>query len=430
MPPGKPPTIQSPDFQRRPGTDPFGDAGWRGVNTEDDPGSLAPNELQLATDVRLQGKNIKSRPGMTMKIDLSTHTNRGTGCGAVTWMENAPGSELRTRLWCSTLGCLSATDTGYQIYHIDPVQNPPFQRYVDYRTTSDRFSPIGRYGDKLLVGDGPRVKEIRIITLPPTIAPVTMLGSAGAPLLELATYTGYTITFIKDFSGAVFVGLSNDTVPGNSKIVRWDGSQWTDDITGIRPPLSAGYWRDKLVVGFDSTAAHIRVRDSGTAATWTTVALAGFQCTVNQNAIVELGAVTFIASGIDKIFQYDGTNLTLAQTVAGCDATGDGVTALCRYQNLLHYGWNAAITFHSWIGRYDPDSSTNYFIDGYLDVTAQQATFTGLTSLESYRTQIYMGGRKATFLATAPNDVKGTLQVINTGTASAGFRARQLMVFP
>lgn len=433
MPPGKPPTNEAPDFQRRPGAAPFGSAGWRLVNTEDDPGSLDPNELQWGENIRLKGKGIATRPGLDLKIDLALFTGRSSGSGAATWACEAPGNALHNRLWCSTLGCLDASNTGYQLYHIDPVQSPVFQQYVDYRTSTDRFSPIGRYGDKFLVGDGALVKELRIISNPTGISANTVLGGASGtrPFYEITSFEGYTVTFIKDFNGAVFVGLSNDAAPTtSSKIVRWDGAQWTDDLTGIRVPLAAGYWRDKLVVGFDSTAAHIRVRDSGTTPTWTTVALAGMVCTVNQNAIVEYRDKTYIASGTDLIHAFDGTALSLVRTVATCDTTGDGVTALCLHQGLLHYGWNVAATFASRIGRLDVESTTTEYVDTYLNITAQQATFTGLTSMASYRSQIVVGGRSATFLATAPNDVPGTLRVLNTGTASAGFRARQLMVFP
>jgi len=206
-----------------------------------------------------------------------------------------------------------------------------------------------------------------------------------------------------------------------------------DDITAIRPAQAFGYFQDKLVAGFDSTAANIRYRVAGDApGSWTTVALAGFLCASQGNAMQEVGPYLWIASGAAKIFKFDGANLTLAQTIAGCDAGVTGCTALCLYQGLLHYGWNASTTFNSRIGRHDPDSTAaNEWVDTYLDVTAQQVGFKRLSSMLSYRQQIYIGGSQVGVLATAPDDVKGTIVVINApGSTAAGFERKQMVRFP
>lgn len=427
MPPGKPPTNQSLDFQRRPGADPFGDAGWRGVNTEDDPGSLAPNELQLAENVRIRGKVITTRPGMEMLVDLGLLTPRGPS--PVPWLSEAPGNSLHTRLWCSVQGCISPSDQGFQLYRIDPVEDPIFQRYINQLAATNRFSPIGRYGDRLILGDGPLIKEVQVISGPRGVNTSTIIGTS-IPLIEIKKYDGYAARCIRDFNGALYIGLENLASAANSKVVRWDGSQWTDDITGIRPPLAMGYWRDKLVVGFDATAAHIRVRNPATTPVWTTVALAGFRCTSNQNSIEEYKGDTYIASGDDLIFRFDGTALTLVRTIPGCDTTGAGVTALSLHEGLLHYGWNAAATLNSRIGRLDTDSTATEYVDTYLDVTAQQVIFTHLSAMKSYRRQIYLGGQTALVLATAPNDVKGTLLVIQSDSVGAGVGCRQMVIFP
>jgi hypothetical protein len=74
---GKFSTNEGQEFERRPGTDPFGGAGFRGTNTEDDPGSLEPNELQHAVDFRIRGKNLYTRPGHIERIDLGTSRSCG-----------------------------------------------------------------------------------------------------------------------------------------------------------------------------------------------------------------------------------------------------------------------------------------------------------------------------------------------------------------
>lgn len=418
-------------FHRRPGVDPFGPEGWKGVNTESDPGSLLPNELLRGDDVRLKGRSLGTRSGCELDIDLNDFTDRADGCGAVLWMHQ-PGNELRTRLWMSAIGCQDPTQSGFTIYQIDPASDPEIQQYYIKVTAGDRFTPLGKYGDQLYVGDLSLVRVVREIPVPYTITAQELFVKP--PLLERLRFDGYTTTCLLEFDGKLFIGLSNDAAPDtSSKIVSWDGGNVVDELTGIRPPLAMGYWREMLLVGFDATAGHIRYREPGAApGTWTTVALAGFSCTVNQNAFCEVRDKTFIASGVDLLFAFDGTSLSLAQTVVGADTFGDGVNALCMHDGLLHYGWNELGTAAAFIGRHDPDSTgANEWVDNYVGLTDQQPLFTGICSMASYRTQIYAGGRSARVVTTRSGEVAGVVEAVDVASgASSGFRARQLLKFP
>ncbi len=430
-------TAQAPTIQRRPGTDPFGDAGWRGINTESDPGSLAPNELQWAEDFRIRGKNLVSRSGVVQRVNLNSFSSKAS-VGAVVGL---PGpdkgqADLRNRLWVSSLGCLNASATGYSVSAVDTANDPLIMQYIEALAASNRYSPIGRYGDRLFVGDTHLLREIQLITPPHGVSLSLLTGAAARPLIEVRAFDGYAIRCMAEIGGELAIGLENNTAAANSKIMFYNGTSFKDDLTGIRPPLAMGYWRDKLVVGFDATAGHIRVRDAGSAhpGTWATYALGGFQCSVNQNSIVECRDKTYIASGATQLYSFDGTTLAAANTIATADTLGDGVSALCLYQGLLHYGWNiTGGTLGSRIGRHDPDATANEWVDTYLNITAQQSSFKRLGSLATYRRKIYAGGAGGTavwLVATKADDVQGTMTVVSTVSSSVGFRTRQLLVFP
>jgi hypothetical protein len=431
----------SGEFQFRPGSQIFGDGAWLGVNTQDDPGSLKPNELQRGENIRLAGKNIKGRTGNT---PLTTLPNLGSvgpvKAGQVMWLKEAPADNPHIRLWFSTLGCLGAgIGTGGTIFSIDQSQSPQVQIYARFFASTDRTVYLASYSDAIFAGDKTALRGLVLLSAPTGVDMNTFAPSP--PSTPYAVFTGYTISCMKEFDGKLFVGLSNDATPAASKIIVWNGLSWQDDLTGIRPPLCMGTWQSKLVVGFDATAGHIRTRVPGAApGTWTTVALGGFKCAPFGNAIMEVGPKTYIASGDRQLYQYDGTTLSLATTVASADNVGGrGVCALCKHQNLLYYGWNEVSPWKSWIGRHDPDntfSAATEWVDAYKDISNDAAlvafdggTFRRLTAMESYRQNIFVGGSRYWIAATADNDVKGNMRVVYPGSSSAGFEVQQLLRF-
>jgi hypothetical protein len=415
------------EFQRRPGVAPFGPSGWRGVNTEDDPSSLDPNELQRGDNVRFRGKHLYTRPGLGFKVNL----NPGY---PVQHLREAGSDNPSVRIWATTFGCFGiGPGTGNEIFHYDQNDIPSVQPYAIYPATVSRQAPVAQYGSRLFIGDGSALREVAQTSSPPG----STFGnfSPSPPSNSVAVFTGYKIRALLEFDSKLFVSLEDAVTIGASKIVVWNGLSYQDDLTGIRPALNFGIWRDKIVAGFDSTAANVRYRSSGGAgATWTAVALAGFRCATQGNAFQERGPYLYIAGGNDTIYRFDGTALTAIRVIAGCDAgTGNGVTALTLHNGLLYYAWNTPTpNFLTRLGRHDPDSTAaNEWVDTYLDVTAQQAGFTIATSLVAFRRQIYIGGNRTWILATAINNVQGTLSIINSQSAGgAGFGVLQMVKFP
>lgn len=427
----KPLDPQATPFHLRPGVEPFGPQGWDGVNTEDDPGSLAPWELQRGENIRLVGKHIRERDALSPVVDFGLALNDVDN--QILWMSEAPVDNPRTRLWFTAHGCFgTSVGTGASIFHIDPSSIPVLQPYANIFTGVDFQSPMGKFGDKLFIGDRQFLREIILITPPANVSTSEYLFSPSTT--PVVSFPGYTIRSLLEFDGKLFIGLEDNVTPGASKIVTWNGLGWKDDLTGIRPPLAFGIWRDKLVCGFDSTAAHVRYRGIGSSpGSWTTVALGGFQCTFNGNAMAEYKQYLFIASGVGDIFRFDGSALSLVRNIAAAAVDGSGVTGVALHRGLLYYGWNTpGAAYASRIGRHDLESTgANEWIDTYKNVSTEQANFKQLCSIASYRSQIMIGGQQIWVLATPVDNPQGTLEVINnTGAPSAGSQVRQLLRFP
>lgn len=418
------------EFQLRPGVDPLGGSGWRGVNTEADPGSIAPNELQWGENIRLTGKGIRSRSGLTKVLDL------GTAAGSIYHFGPLPVDNPRTRLWLTALAVYNsdtaAIRTGSSVYHLDPTEDPVFQTHSRFFSAAGSIALLAKYGEKLYVGERDTLKELVDITAPPGLNLVDVSPTPAA--IPIAQFTGYTIRAVKEFDGKLFISLENNTTITSSKVVVWDGLGVTEDLTGVRPVQAFGIWRDKLVAGFDATAANIRVRDSGAApGTWVTYALAGFSCALTGNAMAEYGPYIYIASGVDLLFRFNGSSLTLVRTIATCGTAAlTGCNALTLHNGLLYYGWNEDGTEAAKLGRHDYDSTAaNEYVDTYKDLNADQPNFKRLTALASYRGQVWAGGQQMWVVATAINDVKGTVEVVNsTGTPTEDFRVVGFTRFP
>jgi hypothetical protein len=426
--PIEPPTGE---FHFRPGVPPFEDIGWGGVNTEDDPISLRINELQRGQNIRRVGRGLRSRPGLVPKIDLTTAVPFSP-VGAVMWLKEAPVVCSPLNLWASCRGIYGSSPAiGASLLQLESTASPMSRRYASIVAAADRYVPVGEYGGKIYLGDGPTLRELVRVSVFPDTDTANRIPTI--PNTALITIAGYVVRCFLEFDGKLFVGLENVATPASSKIMVWDGLELKDDLTAIRPPLAFGIWRDKLVAGFDATAGNIRYRSSGAApGSWTTVALAGFQCATQGNAMQEVRQYLYIASGVDKIFRFDGAALTLVRTIAGCAVDGNGATSLTLHNGLLYYGWNAPSTaYTASLGRHDPDSTiANEWVDSYKALTVDTANFVLISSLASYRGQIFCGGRQQWIVATAPNDVKGALEsVSDTGAPLAGYDVLQLLRF-
>lgn len=413
------------DFQARPRV--AGRPAWAGMVTEGDPGSIPRHAFSLVRNFRWEGGGLVTKPGVTELAEVTD---------AIWLLDDFHVTNPRRRLWLSISGCAGAAiGTGSRLIHFDPEQDPAAQVYANFFAQADRQSPEEMFDGDLYVGNGSLLCKIIVVTPPPGVAVSDYITTpVSVPVHE---FVGYNISFLKSFDGKLFIGLENVAAPASSRIGTWDGLSIKDnDITGVRPPLVAHIFRgNKLVVGFDATAAHIRVRDLGaTPGTWTTVALAGFLASPFQNSMREYGPLLYIASGNDLIHSFNGTALALAHTVAGTDVAGFGVTSLVVHDEIMYYGWNEpGPDYFAWLGKFDRLDTTLGFRDGYLDLTNGVAgDFIGVTALESFKRSIYIGGAEEGLLATNHEDVNGTLTRVYpaAGTpTTVNFPIRQLLVY-
>lgn len=401
--------------------------GWKGRNTSANPGSLSDGELQYGLNLRRVGPDIVTRPGLDLRIDLRNIS--GFAPGAVMMMKEAPITSPAVTVWASALGCFddATVKTGATLIQIESTAEARARNYATLEAAANKQVVIATYGLRIFVGDGSALRELVRIPLEPDADPDVTIPTA--PLITRRIFTGFTIRAMFEFDGKLMISLENLAAIGSSKIVAFNDTSVIDDITGIRPALAFGLFQNKLVAGFDATAGNIQVRDEGDApGTWTAHALAGFQCATMGNVMAEVGPYIFIASGKTKIHKFDGTNLTDAHTVASADTTGSGISALALHRGLLYYGWNTLTTLAAHIGRHDPDSSATEWVDDYKSVTGGEPYFIRLSSLMSYRGQLWMGGEQEWIVATKPNDIQGNIDAVrSTGLSAGGFTVVQMV---
>lgn len=427
-------TAQSFLFQRRPGLK--GNPGLQGMVTEGDPSSIPPTAFQLLRNFRFLGKTLYTRPG---------HTFYGNAGGEVYLLTSFPVVNPRTRLWITVLGCFGETiGTGARIIHYDPDENPTFQVYANYFAEGSRQNPMAVYGDDLYIGDKSLLRKPVIVSTPPGVAVQDVLESPpDAPIFDFGPT--YTITWMKEFDGKLFMGVSDGGI--TCKICYWDGLSIREDLVGsalspVRPSFAAEVFRGtKLVVGFDATAGHVRVRSLGaTPGTWTTVALAGYSTGIGGNSMKEHRDFVAIAGGNRDLFKYHEPagvpTLVVLRNIATADNTGNGITAVANHRGLLYYLWNGASPgYASKVGQYNADNPGTpvEFVDSFLDISGGIANFKGGFALESYREFLYACGAAQWLISFSTDEVTGvgSATVINDGGAPGlgiNFPGLQLMV--
>jgi hypothetical protein len=338
-----------------------------------------------------------------------------------------------SKLWSSTIGCAGALNGfGFELAIHRSESEPPIQQiYTNGAKSSDKFTPLGEvrgpdvHGGGLDAEDRPPDRIPVWCELPVHVHRESWGGGPGVP--------GYAIRCLFEQGGLFFIGLEDTTTPGASKIVVYNGAGYKDDLTGIRPPLAMGSWRNKLVVIFDGTAAHIRVRDAGSTSpgAWTTYALAGFSGSPPRTRCRSTARRRGSRAGAIASTRSTGRPSPSSGRLRGVITPAPPGSPPCLHHGVLHYGWNTTLTFGGRIGRYDADSTLNLFVDTYLNITAQQAGFTNLSAMQEYRNRIHAGGANQWVVATKENDVPGTVEKIAGGTIpSARFIVKQLVAFP
>jgi len=294
------------------------------------------------------------------------------------------------RMWIVVFGCFGGAQGG-TVFLFDPEQEPQLQAYVQYISDADRRIAIAVFDGRLYMGEGSNLRAVTITRAP-----------YGVPLDQISTtfdtsifsFPGFRISSLQEFDGKLFIAL--DGGAGLSKIAVWDGLSVSDgvtvpfDITGINPVTRFGIWRNKLVAGFGTATAHIRVRDAGAVpGTWTTVASAGVAAQ-EAPSMVSFKDILYLANGGTDIFAYNGTTLVSVRNIAAAGGVGGGINSVAVFNNDLYYAWNDVGTVHAMLGRYDPNSGPGSieWQDSWKDFTAQTNPGHDLSNLHLVRSLV------------------------------------------
>jgi hypothetical protein len=400
-----PTDAQTPTFQYRPGVAGF--PGWQGIYTECDPGSNPVGTLRKAINVRAFGPALVSRFGWvemgTVPAAAKTYlaTNHNT--------QNPP-----RRLWSVENSCYGVgSGVGSLVRTYD--KSIGLQLYGAFSDASYISAALGTYGGRYYIGAKHRLfRSAPYVDFNGKFVSSTV-NAATEPLFEWA---GYTIKWLQEYNGLLFIGLANDTVPANSQIVAYDGITFLQDLGTIDAPLNACLWRDKLAVGFGTTVGSFRHRDA--AGTWTTVVSAGLGVSaVSGNSMADLRGDLYFASGGQEIFKYDGAVVTTARTVAAASVAPNGVLALAVWMGRLWYLWNQLVTAvqRPRLGAMEPDYATPW-TDSYKTLNSDVSTLQIGSSMAVLGDQLYIGAYNNSIARCPEKYPKGTWTSLQYTAAS------------
>lgn len=355
---------------------------WKGPRTEGDPASIPANQLRMLINGRLRGGEVYARG------DLSPFntTPFGSANACITHLSDYQVT-TPVRLWIVGDGCPGVDSSiGFYVAHLDPEQNPEFQRAVYYSALTQSIV-MGKYGDDVYLGTDAALRKLQLIAQPYGTENITISGSSQDVPIE--TFTGFRITFLQEFDGKLFIGL--DGGAGASKIMTWDGVSLRQDVAAINPPTCAALYHapnggDALFVGFGPATNLLKYRVTGSSpGTWANVAPGAG--TLGANEMLAVGDKLFIAStnaGAGAIWRYDGVTLASHHVPAGATAC----RTLTRNASVLYFGYDTATA--AIIGSYDLTTYT----DVVNSLTASFALVSTLKSLRYYRGFLYAGATR------------------------------------
>lgn len=343
------------------------------------------------------------------------------------------------RLWIVTVGCLGGGGSlGATVFSYDPEQSPEIQNVGYWFSNADKGMALGTYGGDLYVGDKANLRRFSLVAIPYGQQSSTIVASPPDALVR--SFTGFSISFLCEFDGRLYVGL--DAGAGASKIVSYDGLSFKDDITGIDAPVSAALWRDFMVVGFAAASGHIRYRAVGASpGTWTTVAAGGVATCPGNNSMLSYHDKLYLVDGVQTIWSYDGSALTAVRVIATAGVptgTVEGVCALAvlggQQAGQMFYAYNLAANTGALVGKFDDSGSAIQWTDAHKDLTAQFSNLKYVRNLVSYRSVLVAAFRSAGAatslgLASSPGlNTAGTWDGTNPGSTGALFQPVQLLV--
>lgn len=368
-----------------------------------DAGAIAFPQWQYLLNVRFND-GIGNRPAHDIFLDGLP--------GDVVSLFDFQNSRARGKLFIIYAGCPGVDPaSGQSLNWYDHEQETELSRGI-YYTSAVFEACLAVHDGKLYIGTDETLRGF--ISVIPDYEDEALFISGLDQTELLKTFTGYTVRAMISDNGELFIGLENKAVPAASKVVRWDGVTFRDDVTGVDPPSCLrGFRNNSIAMTFSSAAGGLHVRNS--AGVWANVAgaLGNVQCVMEEYRdnlyITEDGA---------DLWKYDGAALAIVHSIA--TARIDGLANAFGY---LYYGHNrSAATTDASIGRLD---STGTYIDLHKNLATQanptppptDFSFTNLVKrLSFYRGALIAGVESTTwggrlFLSRAA-DVSGTWDIV------------------
>ena len=390
-------------FEYRPGLRQF--PRWEGVRHDYDPGSLPPNALALAVNVRFDPSGVRTRSGIRPIATLPTlsPTSVWTGNGGVPpqeqvyWLGTHHMQSRAPRLWISSPGCLGPTaPSGGFIRWYNPDKSPEVQAAGNFVAELDRLPPIAPYDGEMIFGDWAVLQRPNVLET--ARAESVQLGNRESYTEQVVGYTGRDITAMQEFDGKLFLAL-HDPADVASAVGYWDGlSRVTDDlVTGADYGVNFCVWRDTKLVMLQHGSNAVRIRDlSGT---WATVVLPKVIDNDYKNSMVEFRDEIYIAPGDEFIYKISDFESPTASTVhtlpvIGNDTTVRSVAVLGDNLYFLYNVWSGGV-YHGLLGLYEPDLVAGNWIENYSGLVGAGPAYLlppGATTMVPYRNRLYVGG--------------------------------------
>lgn len=365
---------------------------WRigGMLTNGDPGSNPPNRPRMIVNMRLRGGSAVPRRGQA----VFNGSAFGSSTARITHISDF-NVATPLRLWIIGAGLPDVSaGAGYYVGHLDPEQDPEFQRAV-YYSTETTPPVIASYDGSLYIGIGSTLNQLQVLRAP--VGTENLQVAGGLQQTAVGTLGG-PIRCMKEFDGKLFIGI--DAGAGTSKIITFDGITLRDDKTAIDPPTCFGIFHvpnggDALFVGFGSATNHIRYRPEGDGVSWTTVTPGAG--TLDALDMLDVGGELYIASGNGAVWSYNGAALALYHTPASATA----VVSLTEWRNVLF------VLYSTLTATRVAKQQGGVWTDVVKDLTADFPLVASPTSIRMYRECLY---------AAAARDGHGFLYVAKADT--------------
>lgn len=419
-------------FERRNGIDGF---SWEGIATKVDPGGNPPNRPRDAQNVRLQAGVYRSRPdfnGPATIVPSLPHYDIHVGTNAIRPYLKFTGfdhwephwsaehnSVAGLRLWYGATPPLTyvpvppgwtVTQTGAGFGFFD-TDLDPFYNEVGFYQSSDSWAPaVEKYNNEVYIGDFGALRKVLLLRPSPGLMPSELLTAPADEII--ASFPGFRVSAMLEHEGKLWFVLSDPSVSVNGYVYSWDGQVLTSELAltnSADQGAAMAVYKDTLCV---SLAGYGELRVRSAAGVWTTKTAVGFDASPFQNSMAQYGSLLYIMDGVDSIWTFDGTNITLGHTIAatgaelgraGADATPEFAFCCALLAGRLYYGWTDGETGHVLVGYVDADNETAY---RYTDVGVFNiedslgyritdgdgvviATFGAMTALAQYRGRLW-----------------------------------------